>query len=169
MDFINDINSLKTTLENNGFSLYGDEGIKITIETKKYGYTGFEFASLLAEKNIVCEFYDPDFVVFMLTPEIGKSGLNQLENALLSIPKKAAIASASPLFSKPKRVLSVREACFAESETIDVNDSEGHILATPSVGCPPAVPIVMCGEIIDKTAIKCFEYYGIKTCRTVKK
>ena len=55
------------------------------------------------------------------------------------------------------------------SETINVNDSLGRVLASPSVSCPPAVPIVMCGEEIDKDAVKSFQYYGIKNINVVKK
>jgi arginine/lysine/ornithine decarboxylase len=47
------------------------------------------------------------------------------------------------------------------SEQIDVKKSEGRVLASSSVGCPPAVPILVCGEIVDKNAIKRFEYYKI--------
>jgi len=41
------------------------------------------------------------------------------------------------------------------------------VLAAASVGCPPAVPIVVCGERIDAEAAACFDYYGIKTCAVV--
>ena len=167
-DFIKKVYKLKEILINSGYSLYGDEEIKITVETKKYGYSGYEFASILAEKNIMCEFYDPDFVVLMLTVETDDSGLKTLESALLSIPKKEAVTTAPPPFCKAEKVLSVRQACFCESEVIDIKNSDGRILASPSAGCPPAVPILMCGERIDKNAIRCFEYYGIKTCRVVK-
>jgi arginine/lysine/ornithine decarboxylase len=35
------------------------------------------------------------------------------------------------------------------------------------VGCPPAIPIVICGEEIDKKAISAFKYYGIEKCLVV--
>ena len=57
---------------------------------------------------------------------------------------------------------------LSPSEEIDVNESFGRILASPSVSCPPAVPVLVCGEVIDESAIKCFKYYGIEKCRVVK-
>ena len=56
---------------------------------------------------------------------------------------------------------------FSEEE-IDVSECDGRILASSAISCPPAIPIVVCGEIIDENAIKCFEYYGIKKCRIIK-
>jgi len=43
------------------------------------------------------------------------------------------------------------------------------VLAAPSVTCPPAVPVVVCGEQIDESAVHCFAYYGIENCCVVKK
>ena len=53
-------------------------------------------------------------------------------------------------------------------ETVAVEDSVGRVLAAASVGCPPAVPIVVCGEVIDENAVRCFRYYGIETVTVVE-
>ena len=60
--------------------------------------------------------------------------------------------------------MSIREAVLSPSETIPVGKSLGRVLAAATVGCPPAVPIVVCGEIIDQEAIEVFQYYGITSC-----
>jgi arginine/lysine/ornithine decarboxylase len=49
-----------------------------------------------------------------------------------------------------------------------VSECVGRVLAAATVGCPPAVPIVVSGERIDESAVACFRYYGIKTCAVVK-
>ena len=167
-DFLPQINALRQKLTDYGYRLYGEEPLKLTIETKPFGYRGTELSLLLAKQNIVCEFSDPDYLVMMVTPELGQEGLLQLEQALLSIPTKPPIQEAAPILTAKQSVLSVREALLSSSEVIDVSQSQGHILSAPSVGCPPAVPILICGERIDSNAISCFQYYGIKTCRVVK-
>lgn len=43
----------------------------------------------------------------------------------------------------------------------------GKICADANVGCPPAVPIVMCGEVIDQNAIDAMLYYGIDVCQVL--
>ena len=160
--------ALKEQLTARGYRLCGQEPLKVTVDAKAYGYTGHGLAGLLRKKNIVCEFSDPDFLVLMLTPEIGEAGLEQLKDALLAIPKNAPILNETPRFCKAERALSIREAVFSPAETLPVSACAGRILAQPSVGCPPAVPIVICGERINEAAIRCFRYYGISHCSVVK-
>ena len=87
---------------------------------------------------------------------------------MLSIPKKDAVAQVPPIFRAGERVLSIRDAMFSVGETVPVAESEGRILAAASVGCPPAVPILVCGERIDAHAIRCFQYYGIDAVTVVE-
>lgn len=162
------VQKLKELLMEQGYSLQGSEPLKLTIKTKSYGYEGVELAGILRKKNIECEFADPDFVVFMPTPETGEEGLGRLGEALLSIPRRNAIVEMPPSFHRQERVTSIREAAFLPSEVISVEESAGRVLKETSVGCPPAVPIVVCGERMDEAAIRCFRYYGIKTCTVAR-
>ena len=166
--FASKVESLKTRLLSHGFTLFGNEPLKITIFAKKYGYTGTLLADMLQKQNIHCEFADPDFIVFMLTPQVGDDGLIRLETALSSIVKKEEIQTIFPAFSQCEKALSVRTAIFSPCETVPTENALGRILASPSVGCPPAVPIVICGEVIDLPAIEVFKYYGIKEITVVK-
>ncbi|MBQ3132183.1 MAG: amino acid decarboxylase, partial [Clostridia bacterium] len=166
--FIPMVNELKQKLKENCLELYGNEPLKITIKTKPMGYYGTEIADMLAQKGIICEFADPDYIVFMLSPETGAEGLSRLEEALLSIRHRRIFLPPPPAFAKGEKLLSIREAALAPMEMIPVGESKGRILGAVSVGCPPAVPILVCGERIDENAIACFEYYGIKQCGAVK-
>lgn len=167
-EFCREVERQRKALCGQGFVFSGNEPLKLTIRTKEYGYLGTELAKILEEKNIVCEFADRDYLVLMLTPEISHEGLCKMSEALLSVPKKEPLKEAPPLFKKPKRVMPIREALFSPCERIPVSHSVGRVLASPSVGCPPAVPIVVCGEEIDEGAAKCFEYYGIEEVYVVK-
>ena len=160
--------ALRARLEAHGWMFTGDEHTKLTICAKMYGYTGSELASVLSKNGIICEFADPDYLVLMLTTETGADGLRRLETVLNGIQQRSAVVTAPPTVCRPVRALSVRDAAFSAWEEIPVSESEGRILAAATVGCPPAVPIVVCGERIDAAAIKCFEYYGINSCIVVK-
>ncbi len=151
-----------------GYTFRGQEAIKMTIVAKAYGYTGTELAQYLRQNGIECEFADPDFLVLMLTPAITQVDWERLEDALTSLPRREPILTDPPSIGRAEKVLSIREALFSPAETIPVEESEGRILAAPSVGCPPAVPIVVCGERIDENAVCCFRYYGIESCTVVK-
>ncbi|MDD5883332.1 MAG: PLP-dependent transferase [Firmicutes bacterium] len=167
-EFVPRVNAAKKKLTEHGYVLYGQEPLKITVSAKPYGYTGQELARSLRKQNIVSEFADPDFLVLMLTPENRQSELDALETALLTIPRKTPISEKPPVFSPCQRVCSTREAMLSPMETVPVAESEGRILAAATVGCPPAVPIVVSGERIDAHAIRCFQYYGITHCSVMK-
>ena len=158
---------LKDKLTAHGYTLQGNEPLKLTVSAKDYGYTGRQLADILLEQQVVCEFSDPDFLVLMLTPETGEEGLKRLEAALLCIPRKPAIAEKPPVFHSCTAAMPIREAVLSPCETVPVEKSIGRVLAAASIGCPPAVPIVVCGERIDEAAAACFSYYGVKTCTVV--
>ena len=167
-EFTEKLNQLKSNLVLVGYELLGDEPMKLTVSAKSYGYTGHELADILIKNNIVPEFYDEDYLVLMPTPEITEINLAKLEVVLISLRKKERIQIAPPAMHLPVRRLSPREAIFADSETVSIDDALGRVLANITVGCPPAVPIVVSGEKIDENAIQAFKYYGIGNCSVIK-
>lgn len=166
-EFVQRMDGLKKNLTRYGFTLIGEEPLKITISSKDYGYTGDELAEMLMEKGIVCEFADPDFLVMMFTPEIEEESLKYLESVFCSVPKKVAITTKPPMISKPEQICSIREALFSVSREICAKECVGQVLANTSIACPPAIPIVVCGERMDAEAVKSLEYYGVEKCRVV--
>ncbi|MEE1357962.1 MAG: aminotransferase class I/II-fold pyridoxal phosphate-dependent enzyme [Clostridia bacterium] len=166
--FAEKLTKLKQRLADAGYTLLGDEVLKLTVFSKDYGYTGLELSQLLYEKDIVCEFSDPDYAVMMLTPELGEEGLLRLERALLSVKRRAPINDRMPQLLKPKRTMSAREALFSQSRELDIHECIGRVLASASVSCPPAIPVAVCGEEIDESAVRVFEYYGIESCIVVE-
>lgn len=151
-----------------GYSLLGNEPLKLTIQAKLYGYTGVQLAESLRRMEIEPEFADPDYLVLMLSAETDEKDVKRLEQALCSIPKQSPITEASPIFLPGKQALSIREAALSASEWLPKDECLGRILALPTVGCPPAVPILVCGEQIDSHALSCFAYYGVESCCVVK-
>lgn len=156
------IAELRSALTADGWTLAGSEPLKLTLVTKPRGYTGTEVAALLARQNIFVEFSDPDYIVFMFTTQTPTAAYAPLLTALRGIPPKQAIHSTLPALCQSKRVLSPREAMLAPSETLPIDKALGRVLASPGVSCPPAVPILVCGEEIDEAAVEAFRYYGIE-------
>ncbi len=166
-EFTHEVSALKERLEEKGYSLTGCEPLKLTLAPKSYGYRGTELAELLGKRNIICEFSDPDYVVMMLTPEIGREGLKRLEEALWAVERREAVSEKAPALPKPVRVLSLKEALLSPSEELETSKCAGRILADANVSCPPAIPVLVCGEVVSEEAIACFSYYGIDKCRVV--
>lgn len=165
--FCDRVDCLKTHLTEQGYSLIGNEPLKVTLSTKSFGYTGIELAKRLEQFNIICEFYDADFVTMMFTPELTEDELSRVENALLSIPQKEEIVEQAPTVRPQRRVMSLHDALFSATCVLPICACEGKILAQARVACPPAIPIVVCGERMDAGAIRCMQYYGITECRVV--
>ena len=93
---------------------------------------------------------------------------DQLTKSLLSIPKRREITSRPPRIEKAERVCSIRDAMLAQSETVSVSMAVGCVLASTTLSCPPAIPIIVSGERITENALQLFEYYGINNCDVIK-
>ncbi len=103
----------------------------------------------------------------MISAENDESELNALERALKDIPKKPPLEQPNFAF-KPARVTTMKQALTADTETVDVTKALGRVLACPTVSCPPAVPVLYGGELINEQAVETFLYYGITEVKVVK-
>ncbi|MBQ7642481.1 MAG: aminotransferase class V-fold PLP-dependent enzyme [Clostridia bacterium] len=162
------VDGIKTALENHGYTLIGDEPLKIVISPKPFGYTGNQIAKRLEEKNVFAEYYDDNLVIMMITPSNGESDLQKTLDALTAIPRKTPIIDLSADFCLPKRVMSLREAFFSPSELVPIEKALGRIAGEVTPTCPPAVAIVVGGELIDEKTLDALKYYGIKTISVIK-
>lgn len=159
-DCIKRIESIKKMLDEKGIFYEKSEPLKLVLNAKKCGYTGEEIADYLRERRMEIEFSDPDFAVLMFTPENDEKDFERLETALTSLPKRALLKEETPLpMPSIQTALSIRDAVFSPKKTVPVEEAIGKICASPLVSCPPAVPIVMSGEVITKEAVEWFSHY----------
>lgn len=161
-NFVPQVEALKKKLAQCGYMLLGDEPIKITVAPKSYGYTGEELAQLLFEKGMICEFADPDYLVLMVTPKNKSGDLEQVAQLLCSLPRKLPITEKQPTLYRPQKAMNMHEALMSPSVTLPAEQCLGRVLAAPTVSCPPAIPVLVCGEVVDEAALKQLSYYGIK-------
>ena len=159
---------MKARLSKKGIAFYGDEPLKLTVNAAACGYAGEALADLLRAKNIEPEFADGDFLVLMVTPANTEAELAALEAALAAIKPRSPRAPERPAMLAPRALLTPRMALLAPAEEIAVENAVGRILAAPTVSCPPAVPILMSGEVIDSAAAALFKKYGFTRVRVVK-
>ena len=126
-----------------------------------------EITSELRKNGIEYEYADKNYIVFMLTPENTENDLERLVSAFGK--NNYAYIEKEPLkLNVSKQIMSIREAMFSVSETIDVDDAENRICTVPTVSCPPAIPVAVPGEAITKDMISVFKYYGITKVDVVK-
>jgi arginine/lysine/ornithine decarboxylase len=168
LDCVNKTNALKDYIKEKGFCVMGGEPLKITLDCNASGYTGDKMATVLRNNNIEPEFYDDRYLVLMITPQNDHEDFKLISNAFSDLKSKKPISETGLKISLPVKKMSVRDAVFAESETVDVDNSIGRICASPTVSCPPAVPIAVSGEEITEEVAKLFKYYGIDKILVVK-
>lgn len=161
------IGTLCRRLTDIGWKYSHTEPLKLTVHASECGFSGTYLAQRLRENGCECEFADADDVVLMLTPENSADDIAAISSALGAPGVELSPRSPLPRFiSKP--VMSIREAFFAPHETISVDASAGRICAAPTVACPPAIPIVVSGEMITAEAVSLFRHYGIGQVEVVK-
>ena len=104
----------------------------------------------------------------MLTPALSQAQLDRLAAALEAIPPRRPIRTLPPPCPMGPIRLTPRAAAFAPAETVPVDQALGRILAETQIGCPPAVPIAVCGEALTPEAVAAFRYYGVTEVRVVR-
>ncbi|MBQ3096099.1 MAG: aminotransferase class V-fold PLP-dependent enzyme [Clostridia bacterium] len=163
-----EIGCLRPRLAALGYAPVGEEPMKISLCPAARGYAGEELAEVLREREIECEFADPDHIVFMPSPDTGREGLVRLTEALEKVPRRLPRRETPPSMPRPERVTDIRSAAMSPAERVSAEKAVGRVLASPSVSCPPAVSLVMCGECIPEGAEAVFAYYGITECTVIK-
>lgn len=153
---------------NLGFNLVGNEPLKITLDSKSFGYLGGEIAEILQKNKVFVEYFDSDYVVLMFSPLNNEEDFDRLKKVLSSMQKKNPIESKKFKPINAIRKMSIREAIFSKQESIDIDSAMGRVLGSISVSCPPAVPIIYSGEVIDENTIEIMKYYNIESCSVIK-
>lgn len=151
----------------NGWKLTHDEPLKVTVHASLCGLSGRMAAERLAGGGVEVEYADPDDVVLMISPMNRDGDLERAARAL-GLPE----GQSAPRMPLPRgsgeQVMSIREAFFAPRETVGVSEALGRVCAVPTVSCPPAIPIAVSGEVIDREAVSLFERYGVRFVDVVR-
>lgn len=167
--FLPQLAKIRHTLRQYGWTICGDEPMKLTILSKPFGYTGTDLANILQNHHIYVEFADPDFVVLMPSPNNNADDLQRVCDVLCSIPHRTPIQDLPPRISSEQQPeLPLSSVLSASTEALPIEQCIGRICAEFSVSCPPAIPIVICGERITEHHVHCMQYYGIASCRVIQ-
>ena len=145
------------------------EPLKITFYPILSGLTGYQLAEQLRAGGIEPEYADETHTVLMLSASSTAADFARLDEVCerLMCPR---ILLRPPQFelAEPKRAMLPREAFFAEKEAVETENSVGRIAAEGITVCPPCVPIVAAGEIIDENVMKILKMYSILNVNVVK-
>ena len=157
------------------------EPLKLTLDAAALGCSGQALAEVLRQHGIECEYADPRYLVLMFTPENPPQDYDRLREAI------TACCTARPLGSAPAeedtagnfaalaRELAekgprrtIREAILAPQEVVPAEEALGRVCAMPTVSCPPAIPIVVSGEMVSREAVTLMKRYGVANVAVIK-
>lgn len=156
------VKKLKTRLAANGFTLRKSDHLRVTINTRAWGYSGQEFAEILRLNGVECELADENYIVLLFSAITSPEDCQRAEMALCLIDRRAPLPPVSYPVIRPKKEISVREAVFSKQRKIPVQESAGKVCGGIQCPCPPCIPIVMPGERIDNEAVEALGLYGVK-------
>ncbi|MBE6577001.1 MAG: amino acid decarboxylase [Ruminococcaceae bacterium] len=165
---VNKLEKIKLELVNMGMTVYGDEPLKLTLNACDIGYSGVQLAQHLREQGIECEFADDEFVVLMASVQNTDAELDSVVLSLKKLEKRTPIKTKRAPICKCERAMSIRKATFCTAEAVNIANAVGRVCATPTVSCPPAVPIIVSGEIITDAAARLLGTYGVLAVDVVK-
>ena len=114
-------------------------------------YTGDGYGDALRlerERALFCEMADRTNLVLILSSSDPPDWWERLEQALSALPVRQAPPPQAP--PPPVRLLTPRQALFAQAERLPLGQCAGRITCEPIAPYPPGVPLVAAGEKIDK-------------------
>lgn len=167
------VSDLRKCAVNAGFELPNGEcdPVRLTLLTSSNGMSGDEAAEYFRSRNIECEHSDRAAVIFILTPFNTERDIKRLKSAIVEFPAKKADNCSEENFKftrLPECAMLPREAFGREREFVDAWKAIGRIAAEAACPCPPGVPIVTPGEIIDEQCVKILLNTGITQINVLK-
>lgn len=163
------VEKIKKTLFDIGAAPIESEPLKIVFRASQLGYCGMELSEHFRSFGIEVEFADGDYTVLMITPNNTEEDFSRLIEAAKALDaKNPKIEENSYKMTRPSVRFSIKDAVFSKSELVATSDAVGRICASPVASCPPAVPIVVSGEVIDEKTAEILYKFGIEKIDVVK-
>jgi len=132
--------------------------VKIVLRANVLGLSGVDVEKELQKQNIRVEMADRDTIVFLATLADSSEDFKVLETALIPILKslQGPVRETQTSLSWsviPTVALSIRDAYFADTETVSAAKAIGRISADLIAPYPPGVAVVAPGELLTEQII----------------
>lgn len=157
------IRALEILAEDRGFLVPKGmrDPLRLTLGFGAMGYGPCEFLDLLRENGIEPEMTFENFCVLMASPSNRPEDFAKLTDFIQKLPERPAIPVSFTETVKPESVKSLREAAFAPVADIALADALGRTAGSIVAACPPGIPLVIPGELIDENLTRHLKKYGI--------
>ena len=160
---------LKERLTRSGIPLKKSDPLRITINARECGLSGFDYARGLRANGVECEMADENYVVMMFSALTTVEDCERAEMGALFVTMSAPKPLVKYPVIKPRVEMPVYEAMFKPQKIVPIENAGGEVCAGLKCPCPPGVPLVMPGEVIDNAVIDALKIYGVKTVPVIAK
>lgn len=160
---------LKQRLTQSGVPLKKSDPLRVTINARACGMSGFEFAALLRTNGVECEMADENYVVLMFSATTTVEDCERAEMGILLVPTAVPKPLVQYAHIKPVAEMPIYEAMFKPRKVIPLEAAAGQICAGLDCPCPPGVPLIMPGEVFDHNVINAMKMHGVKNVSVVSK
>lgn len=138
------------------------DSLRVCINTSLAGIKENQQIMLFHSFGIEPEFCDGKNAVFICTPFNSEKDFQKLEELIASLHSTKADVKKSRI-NLPKYITSPRKAMLGKTVNISIEKAVGRIAADSSCPCPPGVPVIMPGELIDHETADLLKSTGQRT------
>lgn len=146
----------------NGETVYDFDPTKLSVHTLDLGLAGVEVYDILRDEyNIQVEFGDVANILAYISVGDRERDIERLVSALAEIRrlyKRSKAGMMTMEYLNPEVVTTPQEAFYAQTQTLPIERSAGHICAESVMCYPPGIPILAPGERITPDIIRYIRY-----------
>lgn len=151
----------KSNLRKAGVPIRESDPLRIVIDAKEWGYTGYDYAAELRSNGAECEMADENYVVLLFSAATTVQEAQRAELSVKFVKQRPRLDKKVYPVVRTKQQLPLAEALFCSHKTVAVESSVGEICGGIIAPCPPCVPLVMPGEEITVEAAAALKMYGV--------
>jgi arginine/lysine/ornithine decarboxylase len=133
------------------------------------GYSREEAGRIIRAQGVEPEYLGERVCVFLASPATSQEELAALERVIIALPRRSpAPAREESPPPDPERGMSLREAAFADTEILPVEESVGRIASAMVAPCPPGIPLLVPGEKLSREMAVYLKRTGIFRINVVR-
>lgn len=159
--------ALKQDLEMCGTPLVKSDPLRITINARECGMSGPEYAAALRSNGVECEMADDNFVVLMFSAVTTLEDCERAEMAVKFVLNRPPKPLVKFPHIKATQGMPMWEALYKPRKLVPIEAARGEICAEMKAVCPPGIPLIFPGEIIDHTTAEILKARGINKIHIV--
>jgi arginine decarboxylase len=131
---------------------------RLTVNVSGLGLTGFAADEILVDDNVIAELPSLQNLTFIISLGNTDADIQQLVQALkvLATKHKQVVEMKSaiiPFYQESKLALTPRQAFYADTETLPIEQTRDRLCAELICPYPPGIPVLIPGEIVTTQAI----------------